>query len=168
MKILSKLFSNFEEYACVLLVGVMVGSLTLQVAARIVSGSSIAWTEELSRYSFIWSVYMGGVLAVKRTEHVRITAQFMVLPQSARLPVFIFTDIIWVAANFFIAYQSWIALGDAFEFPEYSPTLGIVKAYVELIIPASFLLMNVRIITNYVKHIKNHTLHKLARIEGEA
>lgn len=168
MKILKKFIDNFEECACASLVAVMVVSLTLQVAVRMISGSSIAWTEELSRYSFIWSVYMGGVLAVKRGEHVRITAQFMFLPQALRQYVFMFTDCLWVAANFFIAYQSYIALGDAMAFPEYSPTLGIVKGYVELIIPFSFVMMNFRILSRYAMHWRSGTLHELARIEGES
>ena len=168
MKILKKFFDNFEEIACASLVGIMVFSLTLQVAVRMIFGSSIAWTEELSRYSFIWSVYMGGVLAVKRNEHVRITAQFLLLPRVLRKYIFMLTDGLWVAANFFIAYQSYVALGDALAFPEYSPTLGIVKAYVELIIPVSFVMMNIRILSMYFIHIKNGTLHELTRVEGES
>lgn len=168
MKILKKIIDNFEECACASLVAVMVMSLTLQVAVRMMYGSSIAWTEELSRYSFIWSVYMGGVLAAKRGEHVRITAQFMYLPRALKEHVLIVTDGLWVAANFFIAYQSYVALGDAMAFPEYSPTLGIVKGYVELIIPISFVMMNIRIISRYVTHWRSGTLYELTRIEGES
>jgi len=149
-----------------ILIATMVFALTLQVFMRFVLGSSLAWTEELSRYSFIWSVYMGGVLAVKHTQHVRISAQFMILPPKCRVAVFMFTDTLWLLANFFIAYESVRVLGDAFEFPEISPTLGIVKGYVEAILPASFLLMNVRLIMRYVHLIKNNELMSIAKISG--
>ena len=77
MSFLKQLYDNFEEGACALFVAVMVLCLFLQVAMRIAVGSSLAWTEELSRYSFLWAVYVGAALAVKRGGHVRITAQFM-------------------------------------------------------------------------------------------
>jgi len=149
-----------------ILVATMVFALTLQVFMRFVLSSSLAWTEELSRYSFIWSVYMGGVLAVKHTQHVRITAQFLILPPKARVALLMFTDTLWMVANFFIAYQSVRVLGDAFEYPEVSPTLGIVKGYVEAMLPACFLLMNLRLIIKYWGLIKNHELMTLAQIGG--
>nr|WP_321258461.1 TRAP transporter small permease [uncultured Pseudodesulfovibrio sp.] len=166
MTIIKKIFANFEESACMALMATMVFALTLQVFMRFVLSSSLAWTEELSRYSFIWSVYMGGVLAVKHSQHVRITAQFLVFPPKIRVGVTIFTDLLWIAANFFIAYQSGLALQSAFEFPEVSPTLGIVKGYVEAMLPACFLLMNLRLVMKYWELIKNHDLMSLAKIGG--
>ncbi|WFS62801.1 TRAP transporter small permease [Pseudodesulfovibrio thermohalotolerans] len=163
---IKKFFTNFEEGACMILIATMVFALTLQVFMRFVLSSSLAWTEELSRYSFIWSVYMGGVLAVKHSQHVRISAQFMVLPPKCRVALLMFTDTLWMVANFFIAYQSVLVLRDAFAFPEVSPTLGIVKGYVEAMLPASFLLMNVRLIIKYWHLIKNHELMSLAKITG--
>ncbi|WP_243545691.1 TRAP transporter small permease [Pseudodesulfovibrio tunisiensis] len=148
------------------LMATMVFALTLQVFMRFVLSSSLAWTEELSRYSFIWTVYMGGVLAVKHSQHVRITAQFLIFPPKVRVVVIMFTDLLWIAANFFIAYQSGLALQNAFEFPEVSPTLGIVKGYVEAMLPACFLLMNVRLVMKYWELIRNRDLMSLAKIGG--
>ena len=66
---------------------------------RIAVGSSLAWTEELSRYSFLWAVYVGAALAVKRGGHVRITAQFMFLSTRWRLVLRAVGDIIWDRAS---------------------------------------------------------------------
>lgn len=166
MTIVKKFLANFEENACMVLMATMVFALTLQVFMRFVLSSSLAWTEELSRYSFIWTVYMGGVLAVKHSQHVRITAQFLIFPPKVRVVVIMFTDLLWIAANFFIAYQSGLALQNAFEFPEVSPTLGIVKGYVEAMLPACFLLMNVRLVMKYWELIRNRDLMSLAKIGG--
>lgn len=96
MSFFKQLYDNFEEGACALFVAVMVLCLFLQVAMRIAVGSSLAWTEELSRYSFLWAVYVGAALAVKRGGHVRITAQFMFLPTRWRLVFRAVGDIIWI------------------------------------------------------------------------
>ena len=107
MSFLKQLYDNFEEGACALFVAVMVLCLFLQVAMRIAVGSSLAWTEELSRYSFLWAAYVGAALAVKRGGHVRIAAQFMFLPTRWRLVFRAVGDIIWIG---FSLYVAWIGL----------------------------------------------------------
>ncbi len=60
-----KLFDNFEEVMSVVCVGVMVACLMLQVGMRWTTGSGVAWTEELSRYSFLWTVFFAAILVAK-------------------------------------------------------------------------------------------------------
>ena len=59
MSFFKKCYDNFEEYVCAGLVFLMIFCLVLQVVMRIFTGSSFAWTEELSRYSFLWAVFVG-------------------------------------------------------------------------------------------------------------
>ncbi|BFR50178.1 TRAP transporter small permease [Nitratidesulfovibrio sp. HK-II] len=168
MTLLKKCYDNLEEYICALLVATMVCCLSIQVIMRIITGSSFAWTEELSRYSFIWSVYVGAALAVKRNAHVRITAQFAFLSSPARLAVRGATDILWIAFNLYFASVSFDAIGEALAFPEISPTLGVVKGYVEMIIPACFILTSWRIAEQYLVHWRNGTLYDLVNYEEAA
>jgi len=165
MSFLRKLYDNFEEYACATLVGIMIICLILQVFVRALFGTSLAWTEELSRLTFLWSVYVGAALCVKRGGHVRITAQFMKLGTSAKLFFRAICDAIWIGFNIFIALQSVEVIKEGLEFPEISPTLGVVKAYVEMIIPGGFVLMSWRIIEQYYKHWKAGTLADLVKYE---
>jgi TRAP-type C4-dicarboxylate transport system permease small subunit len=165
MNIIKKIYANFEEYACATLISIMILSLMVQILVRAVLGTSIAFTEELSRYSFIWTIYLGGALVAKHTSHVRITAQFMLFPKKVRLFFLIIADTIWVIFNFFLIAASLGALDVALEFPEISPTLFIVKAYVEAVIPFSFLLMSYRIIEKYILKIKANDLYSLVNYE---
>lgn len=165
MSILKNIYDNFEEYACVLLVGTMIVCLGLQVAMRMFSGSSIAWTEELSRYSFLWAVYIGSALAVKRGGHVRITAQFSPLSIQKRLIFRVLGDAVWIAFNIYIALNGLDVIRDGLAFPETSPTLGIVKSWVEMVIPVGFLLMSLRILEQYYKCWRTNTLNQLVNYE---
>lgn len=162
---LKNLYDNFEEYACALFVGIMIVCLGLQVAMRIFTGSSIAWTEELSRYSFLWAVYVGSALAVKRGGHVRITAQFGPLSTKGRLFFRMVGDAIWVAFNLYIAFNGLEVIYENLDFPEISPTLGIAKSWVEMVIPAGFLLMSWRIVEQYWKFWRAGTLAQLVNYE---
>lgn len=168
MSVLKNLYDNFEEYACALFVGIMIVCLGLQVAMRIFSGSSIAWTEELSRYSFLWAVYVGSALAVKRGGHVRITAQFNRLSTKGRLFFRVLGDTIWVVFNIYIAFNGLDVIHENLDFPEISPTLGIAKSWVEMVIPAGFLLMSWRIVEQYFVCWRQGTLAQLVNYEEAA
>ena len=96
---LRTIYANFEEYLCVTLCAGMILCLALQVSIRMIWGSALAWTEELSRYCFIWTVYIGMSLATKRLAQVRITAQFLKMPLKMRLFFRILSDMICVAFN---------------------------------------------------------------------
>ena len=167
MKIVKNIYRNFEEYACASLLTVMILCLMVQILCRALLGTSLAFTEELSRYSFIWTIYLGAALGAKHSSHVRITAQFMLMPKKLRLVFLVLTDVIWIGFNIFLIWASWNALIPALEFPEVSPTLFVVKAYVEMIIPASLLLMSYRIIEKYYIKMKEGTLLSLVNYEGD-
>ena len=168
MKLVKNIYNHFEEYAAVFLIAVMISCLTAQVLIRVTIGSSLAWTEELSRFSFIWAVYIGMALAAKRGNHIRITAQFLNLSTTNRLKIRILSDSIWILGCIYVAYQGAIIIEENFMFPELSATMGIVKAWVELIIPFSFALVAVRIVESYYTHYKNNTLYSLVQYEEEA
>ena len=55
-----------------LLMLAMVAVAFMQVIFRIVLKSPIAWSEEFSRYVFIWIVFIGGAWAVSKDGHFRM------------------------------------------------------------------------------------------------
>lgn len=167
MRFMRKLYDNFEAYICVMLLAVMILCLTLQVVIRIVSGGSLAWAEEMSRFCFIGTVYLGTAVAAQRLAHVRVTAQFMLMPVKARLAFRIFADLILIGFNLSLAYLSAGFVAEAVEFGEISATLGINIAYVEAVIPIGALLMSWRIVESYLIRMKNRRLYELVALETE-
>ena len=167
MRFMRKLYDNFEAYICVILLAVMILCLTLQVVIRIVSGGSLAWAEEMSRFCFIGTVYLGTAVAAQRLAHVRVTAQFMLMPVKARLAFRIFADLILIGFNLSLAYLSAGFVAEAVEFDEISATLGINIAYVEAVIPIGALLMSWRIVESYLIRMKNGRLYELVALETE-
>ncbi len=47
--------------------------VALQVLFRYVLGVIAPWTEELARYTSIWMVYAGVIVATVRADHIRVT-----------------------------------------------------------------------------------------------
>lgn len=165
MRFIKHLYDNFEEYVSALCMATMIFALVVQTVWRVFTGSSFAWTEELSRYAFIWGVFFAVALAVKRGAHVRITAQFMPFGTGVRLFFRFLSDLLWIGFNVFFVCVCWDTIQEGFEFPEMSPTLHIVKAKIEMIIPASFLLTSWRIVEDYFRHWRAGTLADMVRYE---
>lgn len=65
MKALKWLDDHFEEALMTMILAIMVVVLTAQIIFRKVLGNSLAWSEELCRYLFIWS----GFLSLSYTIH---------------------------------------------------------------------------------------------------
>ena len=161
LRFIGKIYDNFEEAFCALTMGIMVACLMIQVGVRWTTGAGMAWTEELSRYSFIWTVFIGAALVAKHGSHVRISAQFMLMPIKVRLAFRFFTDLMWVGFNLYFAWLSWQVISGGLAFPEYSPVLGIVRGYVEMIIPLGFVLMSWRILEGYIRRWRQGNLTEL-------
>lgn len=165
MSALRYFYNRFEEIFSAFFLAVMIAALSLQVLVRATVGGAVSWAEELSRYTFVWAVYIGAALAAKRGAHVCINAQYLLFPVKARIVFRMIADAIWCGFNVFFAIHCIEMVAESFQFPELSPTLYIVKAWVEIIIPFAFLLMTWRIIELYIKHWGH--LEDLVVITGE-
>ncbi len=68
----ARLFDRALETICLtLLVGTVVIALT-QVFFRYVLNASLAWPEEVARWSFVWLVFLGMALNTRRRSHIAI------------------------------------------------------------------------------------------------
>mgnify|MGYP000963276912 FL=1 len=75
---------SLEGYIAAALLVFLTILLSLQVFARFVLGTGVSWSEELSRYIYVWSIYFGCVLATKEDKHIRVTAQLDLLPKKVK------------------------------------------------------------------------------------
>lgn len=68
-----KILSSLEENVSSWLLGAMTVVITLQVIFRYFVSYSLAWPEELGRYLFIASVYIGASYVEQKDKHLAIT-----------------------------------------------------------------------------------------------
>lgn len=167
-----KFMDNIESYLCQILLVFFVCLLFLQIVLRLVfsgmhflSGyfpflehyplpASIPWGEELSRFAFVWFVFLGATYAARLAAHNRVTFQFKIFPKIVGIISTLISDVIWIGFNCVMIFYSIRVIKEGFEFPEYSPTLDWVMAYVFMIFPIAFSLMTIRIIqVNIMKYI---------------
>ncbi|MFZ7101186.1 MAG: TRAP transporter small permease [Peptococcaceae bacterium] len=148
-KKVSWFIKNFEEVFCVIFMLVMIISLLMQVFFRYVIGKSLPWTEEISRYGFVFLVYFATVLSAKNKTHIRVTAQFKPLKAKLRRKVLLLSDCVWLVFNCVVVYKGFEVFVSMGKNKQISPVLGWDMKYIFLIVPIGFLLMTFRILQNY-------------------
>ena len=130
----------------------MVFCLGAQVFFRFVLNAS------LTRFAFIWLVYMGAVLGAKERIHIRVAAFHRLLPAAARGGCCPGPILPWVALNLTFAWQGALQVGHLMRFSYISPALQWNMALVYSVVPVGFLLMSFRILEGDWRDWRHGTL----------
>lgn len=137
-----------ETVVCEALLGLFVLLLFAQILARQLFGYSIAWTEELSTYLFVWFAYLGAVVAAKMSAHNRVTFHYRWLPAWLAKAARTAADLLWVAFNLTFVWLSCDFVFNRMNAFWKAQTLGVPMKYFYLVLPLAFTLMSVRILWN--------------------
>ncbi len=152
---IKEVLDNIESYICRILLVIFVTLLFAQIISREVFGYSIAWSEELSVYLFVWFVFFGASYAAKHSAHNRVTFQYKWIPGKLSIALEALSDLIWIGFNVYFIYLSYDFVFNKMNLFWKSQTLGIPMKYIYLILPIAFTLMTLRILqVNYLKFIK--------------
>ncbi|WP_394264502.1 TRAP transporter small permease [Anaerococcus octavius] len=68
-----KIITKFLSSVIVVVFSILVISCVLQVFTRFVLNSSLSWTEELARYTFIWANMLGAILCTKNKSNATVS-----------------------------------------------------------------------------------------------
>ncbi len=121
---------------CAILLSFMTILVLIQVFSRYVLGSPVAFTEELVRYSLIWTGFIGAAYAFSTREHMSLTLLRDRFSGNAHKAVLVLIDalILLMAVFVFTIGGFKLALSASQEF---SALLGIPRSLVYAIAPIS-------------------------------
>jgi TRAP-type C4-dicarboxylate transport system permease small subunit len=139
---------SLETVVCEVLLALFVLLLFAQILARQLFGYSIAWSEELSTYMFVWFAYLGAVVAAKMSAHNRVTFHLELLPRRLAKAMRVLADLLWVAFNVYFVWLSVDFIFNRMNVFWKSQTLGVPMKVFYLILPIAFSLMTLRILWN--------------------
>jgi TRAP-type C4-dicarboxylate transport system permease small subunit len=157
---------HFEKMFCCGFLMLLVVCLGAQIVMRYCFQMGLTWAEELSRFAFVWTIYLGMSLAAKQQQHVRVTAQYLLVPRALRAYVWLFSDVVWIFFNLVFTYQGLGLVQHALKFPEKTPSLGWSAAYIYTIIPISFVLTTFRVFQLYYRGFRNNTWREVVKMEA--
>ena len=159
MRLLKLLDDKLEAVLCIILLSVMTVVVFIQVIMRYVVQDALAWSEELSRYLFVWLIYLGIPLGAKHMKHIKIEAPLSLFPRKARKYVVILGDIIFLAFCVIIAVTTYTLVLKQSASGQTSPAMGIPMWIVYLAPCVGFALTSIRQIQVLVYRIRNNEEH---------
>lgn len=88
--------NRLTEIGIALLLAATVAVTFLQVVCRYGLDSSLSWSEEFSRYAFIWVIFLGAGSVARRGQHMAVDALRSVLSGSARHMLEVFVGLVGI------------------------------------------------------------------------
>ncbi|GGP07499.1 TRAP transporter small permease [Oceanobacillus neutriphilus] len=153
MKILNWLDEHFEEYILVFLSAFTVVVIFMQVVMRYVFGNSLAWSEEISRYAFIWLIYIGVSYGVKRNKHLGVDALSMLFQRKGRLIIAMIANISFLI---FALVMTYYGVDIVARVTRTSAALQIPLFWVYLAPVAGMILTSIRLLQNMAYDLKDY------------
>ena len=157
MAFLRKLFDNLEECLLVFALGTMVVYIFLQILLRYIFNLPLAWTEELARFTFVWLIYLGASMAVKRKRHLKVDAALFLFPKAIRPYVTLIGDLLFLFFAIILTKETaTLTYTVTFIRRQVSPAMQIPMGLAYLAVPVSFGLMIIRLCQNIAESIRTH------------
>ncbi len=134
-----RIFDFFEVYLPSVVFFVLIASVFAGVLFRYVFDDPIPQFFEISIYSFIWVIYLGGALATRFNQHMRFDLLYRKLPKNGQLLVDVVFDLLLnvvIAIIFYPTIKQVIHMA-----PLKASTLGISWAYLLICFPIFLVLV---------------------------
>ena len=131
--------SILENVSICMLLGIICVVTVIQVLFRFVLQLPLAWTEELSTFSFVWLALLGSAVAVREKAHIGVEAVMELFPPNHRVLIVLSNLLIiqaFLLCLIIFGVQLLIGIGD-----QRSGGLGIQMFWVYLSLPVNALLM---------------------------
>lgn len=133
---------------------VMVASSSLQIIFRFVLNVPLPWSEELSRYTFVWSTFLGISIYIRGHKHSSVDLLEKALPLPLRSKLFVLIDILCEVFFVIVIYGGFKMVGITMN--QMSPALNVPMGLMYLSIPISGIIMALLAVENILREIKTN------------
>ena len=152
MKILNTL-AEVEERLGGFLLAVLFIIVLLQILAR-TAGWIIVWTEESSRFLFIWIIFMGVSAGIKYDTHIGTNIFVNLLPKGMHKTAIVIKDILFFLFVCYMAKLSLSLFAMQIQFKQSAPATGLPIYFISVILPIGFTTTALRILFKIIKTIR--------------
>lgn len=166
MKILKWLDDNLEETILIVLLVIMTGLMGIQIISRYIFNASLSWSEELTRYLFIWSGFISISYCIKKWISIKIDQVILLLPKSIYTYAQLILNFILFILFVYLSVHAVNFLQMSFESGQLSPALGLPMPFVQSAPLVGFILASVRSFQQIYLDVKK--IMKSGKKEAEA
>ena len=157
MKAVRWLDRHFEEILLVALLFVMMVIMGIQIVARYALGNSLSWSEEITRFCFIWTGFLSISYCIKNSKSIKIE-QFVEWFKDdwGGRGVHLFRLFSYLIELILFAYLlpfAWHFVNSSYIGRAASPAVGIPMWIVQSITVISFGLCEIRLLQKFFERI---------------
>lgn len=144
MGILRWLDKNLEEFLMVTFLVVMTCIMGVQVTMRYVFNNSLVWSEELTRYLFIWSAFISVSYCVKNQSSIKIDNLYNAVPKPVRKTFAIISKVSMLLFFLYVFKFSIAVVSSTYLSNQTSPAMGLPIYIVQMSTVVGFFLCIIR------------------------
>lgn len=150
------------DWMQILLFGGLVSLSFVSVFSRYVLNFSLTWAEELTRYMFVWLVYLGASLCIRRRKHIVMDIVIASMKPGMKRIFSVINNIIMLAFVLVLAQQGFRMM--PILSTQASTALQLPMSFVYAAVPVSAILMALYLVLDCILLIQD----KLPDEEREA
>lgn len=148
--------NRIEKVLCVISISAVVVLVLLQVFMRYVTGSSLAWSEELTSWFFLWMAWLGISANYVKSEHISVGGiTYLFKNRYAQYSLRLLVSVGSLMFLGFLAYSTYETMMKPFIWKQSSVVLGLPIYILYLSVLVGCLLSMIRLIYNDLYHFKN-------------
>ncbi|MFZ5646483.1 MAG: TRAP transporter large permease subunit [Bacillota bacterium] len=118
-------------------------------------GNVTVWSEELSRFIFIWISYLAFSVSIKTRQNIRVDILYNMIPPRIQKASWVVVDILFIILTITISTKGWDLVAMQMTKPQTTPALQIPYFLPYFILPFGFALMSFRIVQDLIKTVRS-------------
>ena len=153
-KVLSWIDEYLEEVLLAAALAAMAVIMGVQVFCRYVLGASLSWSEELTRYIFIWTGFLSVSYCTKKCISIKIEQFVALFPRRGKAVFKVVNHTFELILFVYLLPFAWKYLMSAVENGQTSPAMGIPMYLVQAAPLAGFALSAIRVLQRWIVEFK--------------
>ncbi len=149
-KVLNWIDENLEEVLMVAALAAMALIMGVQIFCRYVLGASLSWSEELTRYIFIWAGFLSVSYCTKKCISIKIEQFVALFPKRGKAMFKVVNHTFELILFLYLIPFAWKYLMSAITNGQTSPAMGVPMYYVQAAPLAGFILSAIRVLQRWI------------------
>lgn len=154
MRIIKLVDDNFEEIILMLLLAAMTMVMGIQVVSRYVFNYSLTWSEEITRYMFIWSAFLSISHCTRKQISIRIEQIISMFPAKINAIFKIVEKVIMLAFFSYMVKYAYVFVQASVTSGQLSPAMRLPMYLIQVAPLVGFALTIVRLLQSLVFEFK--------------
>lgn len=157
MKVLKWINVNFEPVCMSLTFYLTVALITIQVILRFAFQSGFAWGEEISRFLFVWSMFLAFPYISRNNKHVGVGFVRDLFGERVRKVLLVLVDLLTIGLVFFLLKGTVGNVITTISFHDRATSLNISMNWLYMAPVAGYMVMLLRTVQTFFWKLRHFT-----------